>query len=580
MAIKITVNGQTHSLDVEPDTPLLWTIRETLGLTGTKFGCGISACGACTVTEWPSRPFMSVSGFRRRRRAVTTTIEGLAREGILHKVQQAWITYQVPQCGYCQSGMIMAVAALSRAAPASERRGHRRRDHQHLSLRNVRPRETAPFTPSHSVNEEAVVRKWTRRAFIGAGSLVGGGFVLGAGGLLFAPNRQSVVSADAAEKGELTTWITVTPDDLVTVLVPHCEMGQGTHTALAMMAAEEMDADWNLVRVREAPALDAYANAYMLRPSLGDHPRTARAGRGLGRVSPGALVRHPDDWRLLGRSRNRAIRHDHGRRRCPGDAARRGCRTLRRQDCRIARQSDRVSSMRASGKSASFGELATAAATIPVPSIRRLKHPDAYTIRRTARPRLDIPSKVDGSAIYGIDFTLPGMLHAAIEIAPVYGGKLTSVDTTPAEAMPGVKRVVRLDEAVAVVADTYWHARRALAALKPAFDDAGHGSVSSASIFAAFDKSLGAPPEMPKNAARPSPPTTASLSGACDDGADGVHGACGRRSRRGLGGRPGSTQCQERGGERAQAERRAGAPHQPAAWRRVRPPSSVHIRLH
>ena len=96
------------------------------------------------------------------------------------------------------------------------------------------------------------MRKWTRRAFIGAGSLVGGGFVLGAGELLFAPSRQSVVSADAAEKGQLTTWITVTPDDLVTVLVPHCEMGQGTHTALAMMAAEEMDADWNLVRVREA----------------------------------------------------------------------------------------------------------------------------------------------------------------------------------------------------------------------------------------------------------------------------------------------------------------------------------------
>ena len=116
------------------------------------------------------------------------------------------------------------------------------------------------------------MRKWTRRAFIGAGSLVGGGFVLGAGELLFAPSRQSVVSADAAEKGQLTTWITVTPDDLVTVLVPHCEMGQGTHTALAMMAAEEMDADWNLVRVREAPALDAYANAYMLRAFVGNIP--------------------------------------------------------------------------------------------------------------------------------------------------------------------------------------------------------------------------------------------------------------------------------------------------------------------
>ena len=106
-------------------------------------------------------------------------------------------------------------------------------------------------------------------------------------------------------------------------------------------------------------------------------------------------------------------------------------------------------------------------------------------------------SKVDGSAIYGIDFTMPGMLHAAVEIAPVFGGKLVSVDTAPAEKMPGVKQVVRLDEAVAVVADSYWRARMALAALKPQFDDAGHGGVSSKTIFDAFDKALGAPPDMP-----------------------------------------------------------------------------------
>jgi len=117
MAIRITVNGQTHSLDVEPDTPLLWTIRETLGLTGTKFGCGISACGACTVSlnsravRSCQLPVSAAEG------GEVTTIEGLAREGNLHPVQQAWITYQVPQCGYCQSGMIMAVAAFLEQHP-------------------------------------------------------------------------------------------------------------------------------------------------------------------------------------------------------------------------------------------------------------------------------------------------------------------------------------------------------------------------------------------------------------------------------------------------------------------------------
>src|SRR5262249_34052619 len=114
----------------------------------------------------------------------------------------------------------------------------------------------------------------------------------------------------------------------------------------------------------------------------------------------------------------------------------------------------------ASGRSASFGELAKAAAKISVPTSPQTKSPDTYTIRRTAPPRRDIPSKVNGPAIYGIDFTRPGMLYAAVEIAPVHGGKLMSVDTAPAETMPGVKRVVKLDEAVAVVADSYWHARR------------------------------------------------------------------------------------------------------------------------
>jgi isoquinoline 1-oxidoreductase alpha subunit len=112
MAITITVNGQQQSLDIEPDTPLLWALRDTLGLTGTKFGCGIAACGACTVhlngraVRSCTLPISSADG------ATVTTIEGLASSGTLNKVQQAWVDHQVPQCGYCQSGMIMAVSAL------------------------------------------------------------------------------------------------------------------------------------------------------------------------------------------------------------------------------------------------------------------------------------------------------------------------------------------------------------------------------------------------------------------------------------------------------------------------------------
>jgi isoquinoline 1-oxidoreductase subunit alpha len=117
MAISITVNGQLRSLDVDPDTPLLWAIRETLGLTGTKFGCGIGYCGACTVhvngkaERSCGMPVSSVEG------ASVTTIESLAVNGALNAVQQAWLDQQVPQCGYCQSGMIMAVSALLAEKP-------------------------------------------------------------------------------------------------------------------------------------------------------------------------------------------------------------------------------------------------------------------------------------------------------------------------------------------------------------------------------------------------------------------------------------------------------------------------------
>jgi isoquinoline 1-oxidoreductase alpha subunit len=116
--IRLNVNGRVHDLDVEPDAPLLWVIRDDLNLTGTKFGCGVAACGACTVhvngkaARSCTIPVSSVAN------AEITTIEGLAG-GALSAVQQAWVKHQVPQCGYCQSGMIMAVSAFLATNPAA-----------------------------------------------------------------------------------------------------------------------------------------------------------------------------------------------------------------------------------------------------------------------------------------------------------------------------------------------------------------------------------------------------------------------------------------------------------------------------
>jgi isoquinoline 1-oxidoreductase alpha subunit len=115
--LHLTINGKPHDVDVEPDTPLLWVIRDSIGMTGTKYGCGIAQCGACTV---------HIDGVATRSCGMQasdavgkqiTTIEGLAQNGTLNMVQQAWIENDVPQCGYCQSGMIMAVTALLKSKP-------------------------------------------------------------------------------------------------------------------------------------------------------------------------------------------------------------------------------------------------------------------------------------------------------------------------------------------------------------------------------------------------------------------------------------------------------------------------------
>jgi len=115
--VSLTINGKAHEVDVDPDTPLLWVIREWVGLTGTKYGCGIAQCGACTVhvdgvaTRSCSIAASAVTGSQ------ITTIEGLAQNGTPHPVQKAWVANDVPQCGYCQSGMIMAAAALLKDKP-------------------------------------------------------------------------------------------------------------------------------------------------------------------------------------------------------------------------------------------------------------------------------------------------------------------------------------------------------------------------------------------------------------------------------------------------------------------------------
>ena len=115
--VRLTINGSSIDVNVDPNTPLLWAIREQVGLTGTKYGCGMALCGACTVHVDGKAVRSCMVPVSAAEGKQITTIEGLAAGGVLHKVQQAWLDHDVPQCGYCQAGMIMAVAALLQDKP-------------------------------------------------------------------------------------------------------------------------------------------------------------------------------------------------------------------------------------------------------------------------------------------------------------------------------------------------------------------------------------------------------------------------------------------------------------------------------
>ena len=336
------------------------------------------------------------------------------------------------------------------------------------------------------------MHKWTRRAVIASGGLVGGGLVLGVGGIVFAPNRLSVMPQGEAGTTRLTTWIRIAPDNTLTVTLPHCEMGQGSQTALAMMVAEEIEADWNLVRIEEAPGEDDYANGYLVRVFV---PGAAEVPRFMERCvdyTTFKLTQLLDVQTTGGSSSIRGTGH-YGMR-VAGAAAKAMLLEAAATRWAVPANECLVNESRIShegvSKSATFAELAEDAALLTPPAHPQFKRRAEYTLVGKPTPRFDIPSKVDGSALYGIDAALPGMLYATVAAAPVFGSKLVSVETRAVESMEGVRRVVKLADAVAVVADSYWRALKALRSLAPSFTDTGSINETSDSQFAAIGRSL------------------------------------------------------------------------------------------
>ncbi|MZR31790.1 xanthine dehydrogenase family protein molybdopterin-binding subunit [Sneathiella litorea] len=332
----------------------------------------------------------------------------------------------------------------------------------------------------------------SRRKFLVAGALVGGGLAVGYGFLRNGEADNTALSA-TTDDGEiaLNAWVKVDKYGLVTVAIPRSEMGQGVYTALAMLVAEEMDANFEEVTVEQAPVADIYANITMLKDSLpfsdGYHDGEdtigawgmTKIGRFLGVQATGGSTSVRDAWmpmRQAGATAKAML---------ISAAARTW--DVPMAECKV---NSGIISHTGTGKNGRFGEFIALAASEAPPRDPVLKKSSEFTLIGTPQPRLDIPSKVDGTAEFGVDIELEGMVHAAVKLSPVLGGTLANHDAAAVKDMPGVLKVVPFENGVAVIANSFWRAKTAVEALPATFHDGPAKEYSSASILAILEENL------------------------------------------------------------------------------------------
>jgi isoquinoline 1-oxidoreductase beta subunit len=331
-----------------------------------------------------------------------------------------------------------------------------------------------------------------RTWLIGTGAVLGSALGVGVLGLVGRDFHYERRARELAKASLFAGWIGIDPDGTVTVYVPHSDMGQGSHTALAMMAAEELDAAWGQVRAEQAPADPAFANRHFIEGFLlkgRQAPGFARAGATLAFGEIGRLAH----MQVTGGSASVRFTGQMGLR-AAGAAAREMLVAAAAAQWGVPRAHlltrEGVVQDAASGRTATYGELVPRAAGLDAPSQVTLKKRSEFRLIGTAPPRFDIPAKVTGRTKYGIDVSLPGMLVATVTASPVHGERLVQVDDAPALAVHGVRKVVKLGNAVAVVADGYWAARTGLSVLKPQFSSGQNAHVTSETIAARFSAAL------------------------------------------------------------------------------------------
>jgi isoquinoline 1-oxidoreductase beta subunit len=289
--------------------------------------------------------------------------------------------------------------------------------------------------------------KINRRAFVAGTFAVGGGLAIG---LDIPLGAGAVRAADGSP--EVNAWVVIRPDDTVVIRIARSEMGQGTLTGLAQLVAEELECDWSKVTT--------------------EYP------------TPGQNLARNRVWKDFGTGGSRGIRDSHEYVRQGGATAREVLIQAAAQEWRVpaseCKAANSIITHTPSGRSSTYGKVAEAAAKLQPPVDVKLKDPKDWKLAGKGVKRLDTPDKLTGKQVYGIDVKLPGMVNAAIKDCPVFGGKLKSFDAAKVASMPGVKKVVQVgDSAVAVVADTWWHAKTALDALPIDWDEGENAKVSS-----------------------------------------------------------------------------------------------------
>ena len=298
----------------------------------------------------------------------------------------------------------------------------------------------------------------TRREFLQVASAAGASLVIG-----FTLPGCAPAGAPPGPPLEPNAWLRIGTDESILVIVDRSEMGQGVTTSLPMLLAEELEADWSKVRIEFAPADPKYNNLLFGMQGTGGSSSIRAAYTALRQagaaarevlISAAALTWNVD--RSECRAENGAVVHTGGRR-------------------------------------LTYGHLVATAMTLPVPTDVPLKEPADWKIVGTRVPRLDTPPKVDGSAQFGIDVMLPGMLVAVVARCPVFGGKVASFDAAAAQAIPGVRHVVQITSGIAVVADGYWPAKTGRDALQVSWNEGPNAAASSASISRLFAERAGRP---------------------------------------------------------------------------------------